>query len=257
MDHAADPTPAAKPAAHAIKTGPRRRLLATLRPRATRGQLLAALLCAVLGFAVVVQVRQNQTQGLASLRQNELVALLERISSNSAALDQETKKLQADRDRLTSGAAGSVAAEQAARERLEVLAILAGTAPATGPGIALQIVDPDRKVTAAALLDVLQELRDAGAEAVQIAEVRVVASTSFADTPDGVQVDGQLIDPPYTLLAIGDPQTLSAALAIPGGVLDALGQQQAQGRVENRPTVTVDALHPVASPQYARPAASP
>jgi uncharacterized protein YlxW (UPF0749 family) len=211
----------------------------------------------VLGFAVVVQVRQNQSQGLASLRQNELVALLDRVSANSAALDQEAKKLQADRDRLTSGAAGSAVAEQAARERLEVLAILAGTAPATGPGILLQITDPDRKVTAAVLLDALQELRDAGAEAVQIADVRVVASTSFVDTSDGVQVDQQLLDPPYAFLAIGHPQTLSAALAIPGGVLDVLRQQQAEGVVSNRPTVTVDALHPVTSPQYARPAASP
>jgi uncharacterized protein YlxW (UPF0749 family) len=243
--------------AHKGPTGPRRRLLATLRPRATRGQLLAGLLCAVLGFALVVQVRQNQTQSLSTLRQNELVALLDRISGNSAALDREARRLQTDRDRLRSGAAGSAAAAQAAQERLDVLAILAGTVPAAGPGITLEIADPQRRVSAAILLDTLQELRDAGAEAVQVGQVRVVASTSFADTSDGVQADGQLLDPPYLFRAIGDPDTLSAALAIPGGVLDVLKQQQAVGDVQPRTAVTVDALHPVVSPQYARPAASP
>ena len=245
-------TPAPKP-----PTGPRRRLLATLRPRATRGQLLAALLCAVLGFALVVQVRQNQTGNLSTLRQNELVALLDTISANSSALDEEAAKLRAERDRLRSGAAGSAAAEQAARERLEVLAILSGTAPATGPGITLEIADPDRKVSAAVLLDTLQELRDAGAEAVQVGPVRVVASTSFSDTSDGVADDGEVLDPPYLFRAIGDPQTLGAALGIPGGVLDSLQQQQATGTVTPRTSVTVDALHRVTAPQYARPAPSP
>ena len=49
----------------------------------------------------------------------------------------------------------------------------------------LTINDPDNKVTAALLLDALQELRDAGAEAVQIGDVRVVADTWFADVPTG------------------------------------------------------------------------
>lgn len=249
--------PQSQPKAHRAPTGPRRRLLATLRPRATRGQLLAALLCAVLGFALVVQVRQNSGGNLSTLRQNELVALLDRISAQSAALDQEARKLQAERDRLRSGAAGSAAAEQAARERLEVLAILAGTAPATGPGITLQISDPDRKVSAAVLLDTLQELRDAGAEAVQVGPVRVVASTAFTDTSDGVAADGTVLDPPYVFRVIGDPDTLAAALAIPGGVLDALGQQQATGTVTPQDSVSIDALHPVTTPQYARPAPSP
>jgi uncharacterized protein YlxW (UPF0749 family) len=249
--------PAERSGAHAVKTGPRRRLLATLRPRATRGQLLAALLCAVLGFALVVQVRQNQSQGLATLRQNELVALLDRVSASSAALDQEAKQLQADRDRLRSGAAGSAAAEQAARERLQVLGVLAGTAPAIGPGITLEITDPQRRVTAAILLDTLQELRDAGAEAIQLAAVRVVASTSFVDTSDGVQVDGTALTPPYTFRAIGEPGTMSAALAIPGGVLDVLRQQHASGAVAPHRSLRVDALHTLKPPQYARPPAVP
>jgi uncharacterized protein YlxW (UPF0749 family) len=105
-----------------------------MRPRVTRAQLLAGLLCAVLGFALVVQARQTQTQGLASLRQSDLLGILDNISERSARLDDEARRLQDTRDRLESGAGRSAAAEQAARERLEVLGILAGTAPPAGPG---------------------------------------------------------------------------------------------------------------------------
>ena len=212
--------------------GARARLLGAMRPRITRAQLLAGLLCAVLGFALVVQARQTQTQGLASLRQSDLLGILDNISERSARLDDEARRLQDTRDRLESGAGRSAAAEQAARERLEVLGILAGTAPASGPGIVLRIDDPQGQVTASVLLDTLQELRDAGAEALQINSVRVVASTAFVDGTGGVKVDGTLLQPPYTFVVIGDPQTLTAALQIPGGVLEVLrGWHTFQSRV--------------------------
>ena len=237
---------------------PRGRLASVLRPRLSRGQLLAALLCGVLGFALVVQVRQTQTGGLSSLRQSELVGLLDTVSERAARLDAEARQLQDSNERLRSGADRSAAAEQAAQARLEELSILAGTAPAAGPGIELDITDPQHQVNAAILLDTLQELRDAGAEAVQIGsgstQVRVVASTSFVDDPRGVRVDGQVLEPPYQYRAIGDPPTLSAALGIPGGVLEVLREHQASGQVSSSANLLVSALRPVPTAQYARPA---
>ena len=76
--------------------------------------------------------------------------------------------LEVSRDRLLSGVGSSSEALKSAQDRLDTLGILTGTVPATGPGVVITITDPDHKVTAALLLDALQELRDAGAEAVQI-----------------------------------------------------------------------------------------
>jgi uncharacterized protein YlxW (UPF0749 family) len=126
--------------------------------------------------------------------------------------------------------------------------------PASGPGIVLEISDPRRQVDAAVLLDTLEELRDGGAEVIQIGPVRVVAGTAFTDEADGVQVDDRLLTPPYTFKVIGEPQTLARLLQIPGGVLDVLHGKGAQGKVTQSSTVTVDALRPPTRPQYARPA---
>jgi hypothetical protein len=111
---------------------------------------------------------------------------------------------------------------------------LAGTLPATGPGIELTINDPQGRVRSAALLDTLEELRDAGAEVIQVGDVRVGVNTYFAD--------GQSLTRPYRLLAIGDPHTLATALNIPGGVLQSLRNSGADGVVGQQPKVTVQAV---------------
>jgi uncharacterized protein YlxW (UPF0749 family) len=225
-----------------------------MRPRISRGQLLAAALCALLGFALVVQVRQTQEQGLESLRQTDLVNVLDNVTQEAQRLEDDSAALQSTLDRLSSGSGNSQAAQEAARQRLEVLGILVGTLPAVGKGIELTIEDPRGEVNASVLLDTLQELRDAGAEAVQIGDVRVVASTSFVDVAEGVKVDDTVLQRPFRLKVIGDPATLSSALDIPGGVLEVLRGKGATGRVTRPATVRVDALRPLRPPQYAQPA---
>lgn len=224
-----------------------------MRPRVSRGQVIAACMCAILGFALVAQVRQTQTEGISTLRQSDLVRILTGLTEQSARLDAEASRLEGLREELSSGTDSSAAAEQAARERLEVLGVLTGTVPAQGPGIELIVDDPDGVVTAAVLLDALQELRDAGAEAIQLGNVRVVASTALVDTSDGVEVGGRAIAPPYRFSAIGDPQTMAAALDIPGGVLEVLRQSGASGRVTRPDAITIDAVTSLSQPEHARP----
>lgn len=253
-----------------------RRLFAGLfRPRLRRVDIAVAVLLGLLGFAAAVQVRSTtKDEGvLASARQEDLVRILDDLSSRSLRLRQEVTTLTTTRERLTTGSGQDEAAVAEARRRTQVLGVLAGTVAAHGPGVLVTISDPERKVTADVLLDALEEMRDAGAEAVQLEGsvdpatdappaahvVRVVAGTSFVDAPDagGVEVDGTLLLPPYRFAVIGDPATISAALAIPGGVVDNVGQRGGHAVVVRRETVLVGALRALARPRYARPADQP
>lgn len=237
------------------------RLLSAGRPRATRAQALAGLLTLALGFAVVTQLRQTQQEGLSSLRETDLVRILDDVGQREARLEADARDLQVTRQRLQSGSDSSQAALEAAQSRLDTLGVLTGTLPASGPGIRLTINDPQGKVTAALLLDTLQELRDAGAEAVQVGPIRVVASTAFEDggsrSDPAVVVDSNVLHPPYVFLAVGDPSTLSAALDIPGGVLETVRQQGATGVVSSQSEIRITALHTISPPRYARPAPTP
>lgn len=243
-----------QPEGDAAADEPRRRLWQSLLPRGSRGELLAGLLCAVLGFALVVQVQQTQEADLGSLRESDLVRILDDLGSRNDRLEAEQAELEATRQELRTGSSAQEAAREAAQQEVDLLGVLAGTVAATGPGIRLTIGDTDGALGASTLLDAVQELRDSGAEALQVGDVRVVASTSFVDTSDGIAVDGTVVEAPYLFLVIGDPQTLSTALDIPGGVIRSVRSQGGLAQVAELDEVVVDALRAPTAPEYARPA---
>lgn len=250
----ADPSPARPPgAAFAAEPSGWRRLVAAGRPRAGRAGLLGAVLALLLGFAVATQVQQTRAQDLVNLRQTDLVGILDNLNANADRLEAEARDLQSTRDRLVSGSAGEEAALRSAQERLDALGVLAGTVAVTGPGIVMTVTDPGDKVTSALLLDAIQELRDAGAESIQLGSVRVVASSYLSSDGRELRVDGVPIRSPYKLLAIGDAQTLASAMAIPGGIVETVRGQGATITVTTEDSLRIDALHVPRAPRYARP----
>ncbi len=227
------------------------------KPRLTRANLFATVLALGLGFAVVAQVQQTQNAGLESLREDELVRILDDFTQDNLRLGNEIRELESTRDRLISGTGTSSEALAAAQERADTLGILAGTRRARGEGIELTIADPSGQIKAPLLLDTLEELRDAGAEAVQIGDVRVVASSYFTDVDGGIELSGRRLERPYTILAIGDSSTLSSAMKIPGGVVDTVRGKDGIATITEKTQVDITALHAVHAPQYAQPVPSP
>jgi uncharacterized protein YlxW (UPF0749 family) len=234
-----------------------RRLARAGRPRPTKANVLGTLLALGLGFAIAAQVHQTSIEGLENLRGDELIRILDTVDQDGNRLAQEIQTLQSSRDRLKSDTTSLAEAQKAAQQRLDSLGILAGTVPARGPGIVLTIRDPKNGVTAPLLLDTLQELRDAGAEAVEINDVRVVANTYFTDIDGGIAISGKKVSAPYVVTAIGDGSTLASAMEIPGGVTNSVRSVGGQADVKTMDTVTVSALQSVSQPQYARPVPSP
>ena len=253
QDNAPDPT---GPAGPGPTTAGWRRLAAALRPRRSRSQAAIAALFVLLGLGLALQVRSNaQFDGLSTARESDLIAILDDLTARNERLAAEQRDLQATRDQLVSGTNRAATALAEAQKRAATLGILAGTVPAQGPGLTITVTDPQGKVDAATVLDTVEELRDAGAEVLQIGPVRIIASTYFLDArPGTVVADGTTLTAPYTILAIGDPRTMSAALRIPGGVVETLRGLGADATVAETAVVSVTALRPALTPQYARPA---
>lgn len=236
---------------------PRRRLRTALwPPRLSRGQVVVATLLLVLGFALAVQVRStNDHSQLRGARQEDLVRILDELDSRQQRLLQEKTQLEQSLVQLENSSNQAKEAQEQTRKKATELGVLAGTVRATGPGIILTIDDPQRQVKADMLLDTLQELRAAGAEAIQINDVRVVAGTYFTDTDAGVQLDGKAVSPPFRFTVVGNPLDLTPALNIPGGVVRSLEKDKAVATITQEQKVVVDALAAPTVPQYAKPAA--
>ena len=224
------------------------RLREALRPHRTRDQLVVAALLLALGFAFAVQVRSARGDvDLRSASESDLVQILDDVNAQRDRLEAELRDLQITHDRLASGSDARAVAEREAQDRARSLGVIAGVLPATGPGAVITIRDPSSTVDSGLLLSAVSELRDAGAEAIQIDDVRVVASTWFGDDfADGhpvVTVDGEPVTAPYVITAIGDPATIETALRIPGGVVDETDLVGGAVRVEQRKMVAVTAVH--------------
>jgi uncharacterized protein YlxW (UPF0749 family) len=243
------PTPLEPESTPAVSTG----------RRMSAGGAVISLLLGLLGFALVVQLRSNTTDAaLTSARPEDLVRILSDLDSRQERLRQDIADLEETRRQLESGAQGREAALTQAHRRADDLGILAGTLPAIGPGLDIRLIPGAEPIHAVTVLDAVEELRGAGAEAMQLsgsngAVIRVVASSYFVDATDALTVDGQRLTAPYGVLVIGDPQTMQTALNIPGGVVDALRQHGGTVSVREDPAIRVDALHKAATLRYARP----
>lgn len=217
--------------------------------------VVGLVLVALLGFGFVTQQRSTASgDNLATLRADDLVQILDGLQQREDDLGAEIREQEATLRALEQGGASSGEALAAARRQAAERAILAGTAPATGPGVVMMIGDTAGAVGPEIMVDVLQELRNAGAEVVQIGSVRVGVDSAFTGDGRSVVLDGTPLGRPLQVLAIGDPATLSAAMAIPGGVVDSVRRVGASIDVRQSQSVQVTALRSVRTPIYARPA---
>ena len=236
-------------------TGRERLRGALLRP--TRGQVVVAVLLAVLGYAAVTQVRFTQVDNTyAGLREQDLIDVLNGLAGTTQRAESEIARLQRTRDDLQSSTGAREAALAQAQQQADNLAILAGLVPVTGPGIRVTVAEETGQVNVQSMVDTIQELRTAGAEAIQInGQVRVVADTAVEDAAGGLLVDGQLVTSPYVIDAIGDPHTLAdSGIDFPDGPRDLFEEDGASVTVDELQSLDIESVVKPEKPGYASPA---
>lgn len=243
----------AAPAAVAAPTNGWKVLGQALRPRVTRAQLLAGVLCALLGFALAVQIRQTSDLSLSGMRQDDLVRILDETTTRGDSLERERADLAVERDELLSGSDTRQAALDALRRSAETQGILAGRLPAEGPGVVVTLTEPGGSIKPVMMLNVLEELRNAGAEAIQLDDQRITASSAFTGSAGAVVLDGVTLSPPYVWTVIGDPETIATALQMPGGAFAQVRSTGADANVEQLEQVEVTAIRDIPDPVHATP----
>jgi len=251
-EHAAEHAPEhARPAPRGLSAW--RTLARAGAPRATRTQLVVALLCALLGFGIVVQVTSTREKPLTGLRQNELLRILDETTRRGNELARQADSLREQLAELESGNADQEALLAVARERATVQGILSGRLPAEGPGVRITVTPGTEPLRSGVHRAILEELRNAGAEVVQVDDVRVVASSSFVDTAQGVSLDGTLLASPVVWRVIGAADTIVPALEIPGGAMAQVRNAGATGEAVARDVIKVTATHEAPATRWAVP----
>ncbi len=213
----------------------------------SKTQLTISVLFLLLGFSTTSAIIDNEADTLLSgTRQSDLVGVLDNLAQREARLRQELVSLENDRETLLGG--DEYAALNAAKERAKALALIAGTEPASGAGLTIEITGALSAVT---LLDAIQELRDAGAKAIEISDanlnVRVVANTWFADGSSGLSISGTTLALPIRISVIGEAAVLSPALEIPGGLADTVTTGGGSVAITESDNISIKSVVPLAT----------
>lgn len=201
--------------------------------RDLRSQLTLAAVAAILGLLIVVQLRgQSGGSELQSKSAQELTSIVssqndenDRLRVEISSLQNQLAELQKDR------ATGATSVDQLESELGRIRA-WAGLDAIAGHGVVITI---HGEIDAAAVDDLVNELHNAGAEAIAIEDMRVVARTAVSGVPGSLDVDGFLLRDPFTIRAIGKPETLVGSLTRVGGIIAQLSATNPAASVEVEP----------------------
>jgi uncharacterized protein YlxW (UPF0749 family) len=178
-------------------------------------QVCLSVLLLGIGILAVTQLRtQRQLHGLAYSSDEQAILLSELVEANQR-LRTEIKVLATQEAAYREESQGALLEELVAE--LNRVRMLNGAIEASGPGIHVMI---DGSLTALDLQDFVNELRNAGAEAIALDGQRLVVSSVFVVEDKGsIAVHGEPVHRPYRLSAIGDPDTMETALLRHGGLV--------------------------------------
>jgi len=184
-------------------------------------------------LALGIRTQQTYTPILPTTNPRELSVIFKTLQETNKKLQDEIKTL---RNRITDyedKLASGKGAIQALNEQLQAMKVQAGLTAVMGPGVIVTLADSGYKTALPELqnlyivhdydlLQVVNELKAAGAEAIAINGQRLSFNSAIRCVGNVIQVNGVPIASPYKIEAIGNPDVLMSGLKIPGGIVDLL-----------------------------------
>ena len=202
-----------------------------------RNQLTVALVAFVLGLLVVVQLRtQASSTAFAGLSSQDLTVLVANLNARNDQLRREISTLTGELATFTQNTQRGEASVDELRADLSRVRLYAGLDPATGPGVSIVVRGP---IDGSAIEDLVNELRNAGAEAMAIDGLRIVPGVVVAGAAGSVSIEGRSLPNPFLLAAIGPSDKLTGSLTRSGGIIAQLAATQPDVIVEVTPVDSV------------------
>jgi uncharacterized protein YlxW (UPF0749 family) len=228
--------------------------LANAAFRDRRSQLTIAAVAFLLGLLVVVQLRaQTAGPALQTKSAQDLTTLVGNLNTQNDRLRSEIGTLQNQLDELRADHANGATSVGQIQADLGRLRAWAGLDPIAGRGVTIVV---SGQIDASSVEDLLNELRNAGAEAMAVEDVRVVAGTTISGVPGSLDVDGFLLRDPFVIRAIGRPDALVGSLTRAGGIVAQLAATNRAATIDLQPTdepMTLPATRRALVPDHGHP----
>jgi uncharacterized protein YlxW (UPF0749 family) len=187
--------------------------------KSNAGVIAVTAVALFLGVLAVTQIQAQEvySRSLQVETPASLTTLIANLSERNNAIREEIQDLrrrtETARDAIASGKGSLTEGER----QLSQLRVFAGMSAVSGPGIAVRV---EGTFDERALSDLVNELRNAGAEAIAVNAARVGPRSYFGATPGhGLTVDAVAVRGPWQVHAIGSPEVMYVAMTRIGGII--------------------------------------
>lgn len=217
--------------------------------------IIVGVMCLLIASSICVLYRSvnnyksdgGQVVAVQSMTENKLRDKVLTQQETFDKLDAEVEKAKEQRDNLRKTAAADSEEAKQLEEQLSELNRLLGDTEITGKGVEIKLADADSSAINTSesivhdldLVEVVNELLNAGAEAISINNQRIISTTAITCNGNVVRINNEKISVPFEIKAIGSPQGLHETLVRPGSYLDLMKSGKIKIEVKEKDNITV------------------
>lgn len=227
--------------------------------------IVLGIMCFSLTLGICVQIKtvksSNSTVGSSYEENNlraEVLKYKERYDNKYKELEIAEEELEKERQNSTKNNTELEEKEKKITEGNKMI----GLTEVTGPGVIITLSDSKKDASSVLnpsallvhdvdILGVVNELKNAGAEAISINEQRIVPTTSISCGGNIIDINGEKIGAPFIIKAIGLPEHL-AGLSRPGGYLEILEAASIGVELKKSNNITIPKYTGVIKYEYAQ-----
>lgn len=225
------------------------------------------VMCLLLTVALCVQIRtMNSANSTVSqtLADNELrdqvLRMKDRYDEALRNLENAQKELEQVRVEATQNDATAEIKEQELKENNMLL----GTTDVVGDGVEVVLQDAAEQNSSIGLSyqlihysdiqRVVNELKNAGAEAIEINGQRIVPTSSITCEGNIIKINGERVGSPFVIRAIGSQSLLYGGLSRVGSILDAISEAGNTATITKVDNITIPKYSGVIDYEYLKEA---
>jgi uncharacterized protein YlxW (UPF0749 family) len=236
--------------------------MATNKKPQTKWQVTVTIVLLFTGILLSVQFRTQQDfrQTLAAQQTEDLVVIWRQLLEKQQQLELEAEGLQVQQLLLEQKTSAGLDTLSQVVARMERLQISQGLVPLHGPGITITI-SGEAPILYLDLVDLTNELWATGAEAIAINDHRIIFASAFDDMEEAdniiITVNGERLNFPIIVKAIGEPATLHTGLSFPGGIADNLRTHGITLHIQQHTDIIIPAAKNISPWHYANVGPAP
>lgn len=239
----------------------------------TSTHIVIFLICFIISLSVTIQARTINTSESDILRLKRENELRDEIAQWKEVYEEANGKIAEQNKKIEEYRNASAKTDDTValiKKELDTANLLAGVSAVKGPGITVKLDDSAaiEKIAIDAgyynsnvyiihdtdIMSIINELRVAGAEAFSVNGQRVIATTAIRCVGPLIQINGINLSAPFTVTAIGNPDTLVGSLNLRGGIISEVKAAQIDVTIEKHDEVTIPAYDKVIDYKFAVPA---